>query len=113
MPVDRRILMTFVFSGVCAAIASMLYTGRLETGTPILGSNILLDVVGAAVIGGTSLFGGKGKVIWTVFGVLFLVLIDTSLKLMGLTLFSVFAIKGGVILAAAVIHAARTRLGVR
>jgi ribose/xylose/arabinose/galactoside ABC-type transport system permease subunit len=110
VPVKRRILMTFIFSGICAAIGSMLYTGRLETGTPILGSNILLDIVGAAVIGGTSLFGGKGKVIWTVFGVLFLVLIDTSLKLMGLTLFSVFAIKGGVILAAAVIDAARTRL---
>jgi ribose/xylose/arabinose/galactoside ABC-type transport system permease subunit len=113
VPVNRRILMTFVFSGVCAAIGSILYTGRLETGTPILGSNILLDIVGAAVIGGTSLFGGKGKVIWTVFGVLFLVLIDTSLKLMGLTLFSVFAIKGGVILAAAVIDATRARLAMR
>jgi len=108
--VRKRIHMAFIVSGLCAAIGSILYTGRLETGSPIIGSNILLDIIGAAVIGGTSLFGGKGKVIWTVFGVLFLVLLDQSLKLMGLTLFMVFAIKGGVILAAAIADAARTRL---
>ena len=74
---------------------------------------ILLDIIGAVVIGGTSLFGGKGKVVWTVFGVLFLVLIDTSLKMLGLSLFSVFAIKGAVILLAAVIDAVRTRFAAR
>ena len=108
--IARPILLAFVVSGLCAAAGSILYTGRLETGSPILGSNILLDIIGAAVIGGTSLFGGKGKVIWTVFGVLFLVLLDQSLKLMGLTLFMVFAIKGGVILLAAIVDAARTRI---
>jgi ribose transport system permease protein len=48
-----------------------------------------------------------------VFGVLFLVLIDTSLKMLGLSLFSVFAIKGAVILLAAVIDAIRTRFAAR
>ena len=108
VPVSGRVHTAFVVSGICAAIGSILYTGRLETGSPIIGSNILLDIIGAAVIGGTSLFGGKGKVIWTVFGVLFLVLLDQSLKLMGLTLFMVFAIKGAVILAAAIADALRT-----
>ncbi|MEZ5862267.1 MAG: ATP-binding cassette domain-containing protein [Geminicoccaceae bacterium] len=45
-----------------------------------------------------SLAGGKGKIVWTVGGVLFLVVIDTSLKLLGMSLFVVFAVKGGVIL---------------
>ena len=94
-------------------VSSILYTGRLETGTPVLGQRILLDVVGAAVIGGVSLFGGKGKILWTLFGVLFLAVIDKSLQLLGLSLFSVFAIKGGVILLAAVIDALRHRLLVR
>ena len=58
------------------------------------GRAILLDVIGAVVIGGTSLFGGKGKVIWTRPGVLFLVLIDTSLKLLGLSLFFVLRDQG-------------------
>ena len=85
----------------------------METGSPVLGQRILLDIIGAAVIGGVSLFGGKGKVIWTIFGVLFLSVIDKSLQLLGLSQFWVLAIKGGVILAAAVIDAARHRLLVR
>lgn len=113
VPVRRCILLAFVISGICASLSSMLYTGRLETGTPILGQNMLLDIIGAVVIGGTSLFGGKGKIVWTVFGVLFLVVIDTSLKMMGLSLFFVFAIKGAVILLAAVIDATRTRIQAR
>ena len=95
--------------GACAGIAAILYTARLETGTPVLGQRILLDVVGAAVIGGVSLFGGKGKVIWVVFGALFLTVVDKGLSLLGLSLASVFAIKGGVILAAAIVDAQRQR----
>jgi ribose/xylose/arabinose/galactoside ABC-type transport system permease subunit len=113
VPVRRVIFWAFVISGVCAAIASILYTGRLETGTPVLGQRILLDVIGAAVIGGVSLFGGKGKILWTIFGVLFLTVIDKSLQLMGLPIASVFAIKGSIILAAAVIDAVRHRVLVR
>jgi len=113
VPVRRAVMWAFIISGLCAAVSSILYTGRLETGTPVLGQRILLDVVGAAVIGGVSLFGGKGKILWTLFGVLFLAVIDKSLQLLGLSLFSVFAIKGGVILLAAVIDALRHRLLVR
>ena len=47
MPVRRAVMWAFVISGLCAAISSILYTGRLETGTPVLGQRILLDVVGA------------------------------------------------------------------
>ena len=114
VPVRTTVMAAFVLSGMLAALASIVYTARLQTGTPILGERILLDVIGAAVIGGTSLFGGKGKVIWTVFGVLFLVLIDTTLKLLGASLFVIYVIKGSVILAAALLDTLRTRyLGVR
>lgn len=113
VPVRGAVLGAFVISGVCAAVGSILYTARLQTGTPILGERILLDVIGAVVIGGTSLFGGKGKVLWTVFGVLFLMLIDTTLKLLGASLFTIYIIKGGVILLAAVIDAARHLILVR
>ncbi|MXQ14612.1 ABC transporter permease [Microvirga makkahensis] len=114
VPVRTTVVSAFVLSGVLAALASIVYTARMQTGTPILGERILLDVIGAVVIGGTSLFGGKGKVIWTVFGVLFLVLIDTTLKLLGASLFVIYVIKGSVILAAALVDTLRTRyLGVR
>lgn len=110
VPVARTILITFMISGACAAITSVMYVSRMQTGSPIVGENILLDVIGAVVIGGTSLFGGKGKVLWTVFGVLFLVLLDTSMKLLGASLFAIFIIKGGVILLAAMIDTLRHRL---
>jgi ribose/xylose/arabinose/galactoside ABC-type transport system permease subunit len=110
VPVERVIFFAFVISGLCAAVGSILYTGRLQTGTPILGERILLDIIGAVVIGGTSLFGGKGKILWTVFGVLFLMLVDTTLKILGASLFTIYMIKGGVILFAAVMDSVRTLL---
>jgi ribose/xylose/arabinose/galactoside ABC-type transport system permease subunit len=110
VPVGRVILLAYVTSGLCASVASILYTGRLETGSPVLGQRILLDVIGATVIGGTSLYGGKGKVIWTVFGVLFLTLLDNSMNLLDLSYFTIMMAKGGVILLAAVIDTLRNRL---
>ena len=80
VPVRRVVFWAYVICGACAGIAAILYTARLETGTPVLGQRILLDVVGAAVIGGVSLFGGKGKVIWVVFGALFLTVVDKGLS---------------------------------
>ena len=110
IPVARTIMLTFLISGACASVAAMMYSSRMQTGSPIAGENILLDVIGAVVIGGTSLFGGKGKIIWTVFGVLFLLLIDTSMKLLGSSLFLIYIIKGGVILLAAMVDTLRHRL---
>lgn len=113
VPVRRVVISTFILSGLFSAIAAIIYTARLEAGTPILGQRILLDVIGAAVIGGVSLFGGSGKVIGVLFGVLFLSVVDNGLQLLGLSLSSVYAIKGGVILFAAVTDALRHRMIVR
>ncbi len=111
VPVTRIIVMVFVISAVCAAIGGLLYTARLETGRPTLGGgNFLLDVIGATVIGGTSLFGGKAKILWTVWGVLFFVLLGNTLNLMNLSAFHIDMVKGGVILAAAFLDVARQRL---
>ncbi len=109
VPVVSVIAVAYGLSGLCAAIGSMVYTARLETGSPVMGQRILLDVIGAVVIGGTSLFGGRGRVLWTVFGVLFMALIDNTFNLLGLSNFSVLMAKGAVILFAALLDAARSR----
>jgi ribose/xylose/arabinose/galactoside ABC-type transport system permease subunit len=109
IPVQRVLITVYVLSGIFAALASVLYTGRLETGSPVHGQRVLLDVIGATVIGGTSLYGGKGKVVWTLFGALFLTLIDNSLNLLNLSSFAIMMVKGGVILLAAWIDAVRNR----
>ncbi len=111
VPVRRVIVAVFVISALCAAAGSILYSARLEAGRPTLGEGaFLLDVIGAVVIGGTSLFGGKGKVIWTAFGVLFFVLLSNTLNLMNLSSFHIDMVKGGVILVAAMLNVLRTRL---
>ena len=109
VPVTRVTVLAYVLSGVCAAIASVLITGQLETGSPVHWKNNLLDVIGATVIGGTSLYGGRGSVVWTVSGVLLLSLIDNSLNLLNLSHFSIMMTKGGVILLAAFLDTLRHR----
>jgi len=111
VPVPGVILSAYVISGLLAAVASVLYTGQTETGSPVLGQRILLDVIGATVIGGTSLSGGRGKVLWTLFGVLFLKLLDNSLNLLSLSIFTITMVKGAVIFLAAYLDSLRTRLG--
>jgi ribose/xylose/arabinose/galactoside ABC-type transport system permease subunit len=110
VPVAGITVSAYVMSGILAAVASLMYTGQAESGSPVLGQRLLLDVVGATVIGGTSLFGGKGKVLWTLFGVLFIKLIDNSLNLLDLSYFSIMIVKGAVILVAAVMDALRNRV---
>jgi ribose/xylose/arabinose/galactoside ABC-type transport system permease subunit len=109
VPVERVVTTAFVISGLCAALAAVIYTSRVETGTPVLAQNLFLDVIGAAVIGGVSLFGGRGTVLAALMGVLFLTVLDKGLQLLGLSLFMVLAVKGTVILLAAVLDVFRQR----
>ena len=110
VPVAGVTVSAYVLSGVFAAMASILLTARLETGSPNHGRALLLDVIGAAVLGGTSLFGGKGKVLWTVYGVLFLSMLGNGLNLLNLSDFLITIIKGAVILGAALLDVWRTKL---
>jgi ribose/xylose/arabinose/galactoside ABC-type transport system permease subunit/ABC-type sugar transport system substrate-binding protein len=109
VPVRAVTIAAFTASGVCAALAAIIYTSRIETGLPTLGQNMLLDIVGAAIIGGVSLFGGRGSVWMVLIGVAFLSVLDKSLQLLGLSLFIVLAVKGCAILAAAILDVARAR----
>jgi ribose/xylose/arabinose/galactoside ABC-type transport system permease subunit len=111
VPTQRTIILVYMFSGFCAAVASIMYSARLQIGQPSLGGgNLLLDIIGAAVIGGTSLFGGKGSVRGTLFGVAFFVLLLNILNAMRLSPFIIDAVKGLIILVAALLDITRSRL---
>ena len=109
VPVKPITIGAFTVSGLCAAIGSIIYTSRIEAGLPTLGQNMLLDIVAAAVIGGVSLFGGRGNVRMVLVGTAFLCILDKSLQLLGLSLFIVLAVKGCAILVAAILDASRLR----
>ena len=84
IPVDRIRISVFVIGSFMAAIGGIVAVSRASSVDPNTGgSNILLYAVGAAVIGGTSLFGGKGKVIDAVIGGAVIAVIDNGMGLMG------------------------------
>jgi ribose/xylose/arabinose/galactoside ABC-type transport system permease subunit len=90
-------------------VAALLYTCRAESATPVFAREILLDAIGAAVIGGTSLSGGRASTFGVVCGALFITLIANSLTLMNLAYWHVLMAKGGIILLAALADLTRRR----
>jgi ribose transport system permease protein len=101
-------LQVLIISSVAAAVAGMLYAGRLHSGRFQLGEGDELSVIAAAVLGGTSLFGGFGSVIGSIVGALMIGLINNGLILMGLE-FSQQLIARGVIIILAVMIASPRR----
>jgi ribose transport system permease protein len=115
VPYRRVVVAAYALSGVFATIGGILYSTRLQAGRPTLADDLLLDVIGAAVIGGISLFGGKGSVLGAALGALFFVVLSNSLNLMNLPFTVVFVVKGLVIVGAALLDVVRLRIlgGVR
>jgi ribose transport system permease protein len=83
--VDRVRFAVLVLSGASAAVAGILYTGRLQGATYTLGEQDLLTVIAAVVIGGTRLFGGEGSVIGAFAGSLIMGMLTNGLILWGLS----------------------------
>ena len=89
-----------LISGVVAAFAGMLYAGRLQSGRFQWGAGDELSAIAAVILGGTSLFGGAGSVIGTLFGALLIALINNGLILAGLDASQQQVIRGAIIILA-------------
>ena len=98
---DRVLLSVYVFAGLIAAIAGWALIGRVGAISPTAGENANLDSITAVVIGGTSLFGGRGSIIGTLVGALIVGVFRSAVSLAGLdVLWQEFAI--GVLIIVAV-----------
>lgn len=89
-----------LLSGVVAAFAGMLYAGRLQSGRFQWGTGDELSVIAAVILGGTSLFGGRGQVVGSLFGALFIGLINNGLILAGLDVSQQQVVRGAIIIIA-------------
>jgi D-xylose transport system permease protein len=110
IPVDRIRISVFVICSFMASIGGILAVSRANSVDPNTGgSNILLYSVGAAVIGGTSLFGGKGKAVNAVIGGAVITVIDNGMGLMGYSAGTKYIVTGLILLIAASVDALARR----
>ncbi|SNY90702.1 ribose transport system permease protein [Cohaesibacter sp. ES.047] len=99
----------FVICGLCAGVAAIIYMARLNISSPIAGIGFELNAIAAVIIGGTSLFGGRGSVIGTLLGAFIIGVLANGLILFGLNDFMRQMITGVVIIVAVVLDYYRAK----
>ena len=106
---DRVTVIAFVISGLTAAIGGLMITARLEAGAATAAFGMELTVISAVVIGGVSLFGGEGKIVGVLLGVLLLGLVQNAVNLLNVPPNYDLVVSGFVIAAAAALDVARRK----
>jgi ribose transport system permease protein len=109
IPVDRYKIYAFTVSGMTAGLAGIFAMSRLGAVGPSLGSDLLLNTLGAIVVGGTSLAGGSGGVQRTFIGVAIITVLSNGLNLVGVGPYWQLVIKGFVVIGAVLVSQDRMR----
>jgi ribose transport system permease protein len=107
--VDFIKISVFMIISALAGISGIILTSRLMAGSPDIGSGWEMNVIAATIIGGTSLFGGEGKITGTLVGVLFIGVLDNAMVLWNLSPYTQMIVSGSVILAAVVLSNLKNR----
>lgn len=114
IPVTRQTVLVYVASGLFVFLTAFIMISRVPVVTPnIGGTSLLLDAIAAAVLGGTSIFGGRGTVWGTVVGALIVSLLTTALRIFGTDPSSLELYKGAIIMAALMADSAMAYARVR
>ncbi len=90
----------YAISGFMAALAGLIMISRLDSAQPTLGDGFELDAIAAVALGGTSMSGGRGKIIGTFAGVLIIAVLNNGLNILGVGSYYQEVIKAIVILVA-------------
>jgi erythritol transport system permease protein len=99
----------YVLSGICAAVVGLIIAGQLGASHPATGETFELNAIAAAVLGGTSLSGGRGTISGTIVGAFVIGVLADGLVLLGVSEFWQLVIKGLVIVLAVVLDQAQQR----
>lgn len=99
--VKKNLTMVYMLNGLLCAVAAVIYTARLNGGTAqAANGNYELDAIASAVIGGTSMTGGIGKVSGAILGAVIMMSIDNGMSMMNLDAYWQFMVKGVILVAA-------------
>jgi ribose/xylose/arabinose/galactoside ABC-type transport system permease subunit len=109
VPVRRIIFSVYVLSGLCAGVAAVLLCARLGSASPVSGNLYELDAIGAVVIGGTSLAGGRATIVGTFLGVLTFALIFSLMTQLNLSTEIQQVTKGLIVLGAVLLQRPEAR----
>jgi ribose transport system permease protein len=109
--VDRHLVMVYAISGLLAGLAGLLVTANFDSASPNAGMNDELYAIASVVIGGASIFGGRGTIFGTVIGTSILAVLTTGLILTNVAPFWQQVAIGVVVVAAVAIDRVRTRVG--
>jgi len=104
LPTRGMIIAVFAISGLMASIAGILLTSRLRIGQPTAAQGLELDAIAAVVLGGTSLFGGRGSILGTFFAVMLLQVLRNVFNLLGWGSFYQMTVTGIIIVAAILLN---------
>ena len=99
--VQRVLLAVYLLSGAAAGLAGIVSASRLHVGYPRAGELSELDAIAAVVVGGTSLFGGRGSIWGTLAGVFFIGILNNGLNLYNVSPYDQMIAKGAVLVVAA------------
>ena len=110
VPVRRVIISVYILSGFLVGIAAVLLCARLGSASPVSGNLYELDAIGAVVIGGTSLMGGRATIVGTFLGVLTFALIFSLMTQLNLSTEVQQVTKGAIVLGAVLIQRPEARL---
>jgi ribose transport system permease protein len=100
VPVARIKVFAYAYSGLAAGLAALVLTGRLNSAQPTAGTGFELDAIAAAVVGGTSLAGGRGTAWGTFLGALIIGVLNNGMNLLNVSSFYQLIAKGAVIVLA-------------
>ena len=95
-----HMLLVFIISGVCAGLAGVVSTARLGRRKPLAGMGFETYAIASAIIGGTSFFGGKGRIFSVVIGGLIIGTINNGLNILQVQTYYQLVVMGGLIIAA-------------
>jgi ribose transport system permease protein len=98
--VNRVKILAYMFCSFFAAVGSIVLTARVSSGQPTLGTSLPLESVAAVVLGGVSLFGGRGSVIGVAFGVAFVSILGNGLNLLNVSSYTQMMVIGAALILA-------------